>query len=302
MNRILVPLDGSRLSEAILPMAEALARDYEAELLLLRALRPQRSPEAETDAQEQAERYLAGIAREVEGRGVPGVAWKVWYAEPDRAIADAAAFHDVDLVAMSTHGRGGLSRLLFGSVAESLVRKARVPVLLVRGQLSWQAGSIGRILVPLDGSERSEAVLPVVERLAGPLDFVIDLLHVIEPIPQTAMSELAPRAKEIAELRSEEARGHLAKVAASLEAKGLRARHAVREGPAADAILQYAREVVLGLIAMSTHGRSGWSRLLVGSVAERVLKAAPVPVLLWKAPGPGLNGASGGDRRRAEEE
>ena len=284
MNRILVPLDGSRLSEAIVPLAEALARDYEAEILVLRALRAQSSAEAEVAAQEEAEVYLAAMTAGLRTRGVRGVKWKVWYDEPARAIAAAATHHDVDLITMSTHGRGGLERLLFGSVAESLVRQAPAPVLLVRGELTWTRGEIGKILVPLDGSELSEGVLPAVERLAGPFDLTVDLLRVVEPIPGAAAVELPVQARELLDLRAAEAEQYLGKIAAGLEGKGLRVRIEVRAGPAVDAIHRCAREAPAGLIAMSTHGRSGLGRLLLGSVAEHVLRAAPVPVLLWKAP------------------
>jgi len=177
-----------------------------------------------------------------------------------------------------------LNRLLFGSVAETLVRQAPVPVLLVRGELSWQPGELGKILVPLDGSELSEAVLPVVERLAGPFDLAIELVRAIEPIPSFAALEMSGRVPEdVGRLGREEAQAYLAKVAVPLEAKGCRVKSAVVLGPAVDAILRTAQEGRAGLVAMSTHGRSGIGRLLLGSVAERVLRAAPTPVLLWKA-------------------
>lgn len=284
MKRILVPLDGSRLSEAIVPLAEALARDYEAALLLVRALRTLNSAEAEVKAQEEAEVYLRGMADELTARGLR-VEWKVWYDEPDRAIADAARFNAVDLITMTTHGRGGLSRLMFGSVAESLVRMAPAPVLLVRGELAWQPGGLRKIVVPLDGSERSEAILPVVERLAGPFDLAIELLRAIEPLPAYAAAEISSaRTEEMIALEEADAEGYLRKVATPLEAKGLRVTRSVGRGLAVDVILRRAEEAAAGLIAMSTHGRTGVGRLLIGSVAERVLRSAPVPVLLWKAP------------------
>ena len=284
MKRILVPLDGSRLSEAIVPLAEALARDYDAQLLLVRALRTLNSAEAEVKAQEEAEIYLRGMADELTARGLR-VEWKVWYDEPDRAIADAARFNAADLITMTTHGRGGLSRLMFGSVAESLVRMAPVPVLLVRGELAWQPGGLRKIVVPLDGSERSEAILPVVERLAGPFDLSVELLRAIEPLPAYAAAEISSaRTEEMIALEEADAEGYLRKVATPLEAKGLRVACCVGRGLAVDVILRRAEETGAGLVAMSTHGRMGVGRLLIGSVAERVLRSAPVPVLLWKAP------------------
>lgn len=287
MKRILVPLDGSPLSEAVVPLAEALARDYEADLLLVRALRAQPSAEAEVRAQHEAEQYLAAMAAGLKARGLSGVSWKVWYDDPTVAIADAARYDAADLIVMSTHGRGGLSRLLLGSVAESLVRTVPVPVLLVRGALTWRPGTIGRILVPLDGSELSEAILPFVERLAGPFDFAIDLLRVVESPLSAVAVELPGQAGELVELgriAAVEAERYLTKVAAALEGKGLRVRWAVAEGSTVEAIQRHARESGAGLIAMTTHGRTGLGRLVLGSVAERVLRRAEVPVIILKAP------------------
>ena len=134
MRRVLVPLDGSRLAEAVVPLAETLARDHEADLLLVRALHPGGSAEAEVEAQETAEAYLRTMAAGLAARG-RAVEWKVWYDEPARAIADAARYNDVGLIVMSTHGRGGLNRVLFGSVAERVLRAAPAPVLLWKAPL-----------------------------------------------------------------------------------------------------------------------------------------------------------------------
>jgi nucleotide-binding universal stress UspA family protein len=284
MKRILVPLDGSPLSEAINPLAETLARDYEADLLLVRALPCLNSPEADIQAQEEAQSYLAGMAAGLQLRGLR-VEWKVWYDEPARAIADAARLDGVELITMMTHGRGGLGRLLFGSVAESVVRTAPVPVLVVRGQLAWQPGGLDRIVVPLDGSELSEAILPVVERLAGPFDLRIELVRAIELLPGSAAMELTPsRTETMLEMEEADAWSYVKKVAAPLEGKGLRVTASAEHGAAVDVILHHVKATGAGLIAMSTHGRTGMGRLLLGSVAERVLRASPVPVLLWKAP------------------
>ena len=284
MERILIPLDGSSLAEAIVPVAEALARDHEAEILLLRALTPRGFPDEEAAAQREAEGYLTRVAADLRTRGVPGVEWKVWYAEPSQAIVDAARDNGIDLITMATHGRSGLDRLRFGSVAERVVRRAPVPVLLVRGEPSPKPGAIGRMVVPVDGSEVSEAVLPVVASLAGPFDFTIDLLHAVEPLAPSALAEVVSQADAILRRRVAEAEAHLARLAAALEGRGLRVRAAVRLGPPADAIHGYAEPEGIGLIAMTTHGRSGLGRLVLGSVAERVLRAATVPVLLLKAP------------------
>src|SRR5262249_40017524 len=105
VKRILVPLDGSRLSEAVLPLAEALAREYEADLLLIRALPTLNSVDAEVTARDEATAYLTRTVAALEGRGLRAE-WKVWYDAPDRALADAAQLNGVELIAMTTHGRG----------------------------------------------------------------------------------------------------------------------------------------------------------------------------------------------------
>jgi len=283
MKRILIPLDGSSLAEAVVPVAGALARDYEAEILLLRALPIKRSADEEAEAQQAAEEYLARVGEDLRRRGLSAVEWKVWYNEPAQAIVDAATYNEIDLVTMATHGRSGLGRLFLGSVAESVVRRLTVPVLLVRGEPSAEPGAIGRILVPLDGSEASEAVLAVVAGLAGPFDFTIDLLHVVEPLTPAALAEVGSQADELLRRRYAEAETDLARLAGRLEARGLRVRWTARLGLAAEAIQEYADREKIGLIAMTTHGRSGLGRLFLGSVAEQILRAARVPVLLLKA-------------------
>ncbi|MBI4391893.1 MAG: universal stress protein, partial [candidate division NC10 bacterium] len=160
MTRILVPLDGSPLAETILPVAEEWAREEGAEVVVLRSVQARTAPngderEARVRAVEEGEAYLKGVAARMERRGLPQVRWGVSEEEPVAAIAHAAR-DGVDLIAMATHGRGGLSRLLLGSVAEAVIRAAGVPVLLIRGQSAWKPWATRKIVVPLDGSEGSE--------------------------------------------------------------------------------------------------------------------------------------------------
>lgn len=284
MNRLLVPLDGSRLAEAALPMAQALARDYGAEVLLLRAVSTEGPPEVQTEGKQEADAYLTGVGADLRAQGLPAVRWSVWFGEPEQTIINAAVRDETSLIVMSTHGRRGLDRVLFGSVAESLVRKAPAPVLLVRGQLPTRPDGAGRILVALDGSELSASVLPVVGRMAGPLDLTIELLHAVEPFQPTALPAIRPHLEQILRQRRADAERYLAETAQALEERGLRVHHTVHLGSPVEVILQQGQDKDVGLIAMSTHGRTGLGRLLVGSVAERVLRAAPAPLLLWKVP------------------
>lgn len=291
MKRILVPLDGSPLAEAILPVVEEWAKEEEAEVSLLRAVQAHRGlgdqTEAEVQALAEGEAYLKKVADRLERRGVKRVRWALWYDEPAHAIAEAAARNGADLISMATHGRGGLSRLLLGSVASGVVHSAQVPVLLIRGQSAWKPWATGKILVPLDGSPTSEAILPVMERLAGPRDLTILLFEAVEPPSSAALDDtsirLGDRLVESMTFRREEAERYLAKVAEPLRDKGLRVERTVGTGRAAEAITAFAGRERVDLITMATHGRGGLGRLFFGSVAEGVLRSAAVPVLVFKA-------------------
>ena len=279
LSRLLVPLDGSTLSETVMPVAERVARDHEAEVVLIEVLEGHGAPGAEIEAEHEARAYLGRMADRLRDRGLARVRTSIWYGEAAQAIANAVTRERVDLVVMSTHGRSGLDRLRFGSVAESVVRKAPVPALLVRDVATWDRGGIDRILVPLDWSAASEGVLPIVSCLAGPFDFEVKLLHVVEtvrPFPDSPGMEKAAYYQE--------AEAYLTQVAAPLEARGIRVSLMVRHGFPAEVIPAVAAEMKSGLVAMSTHGRSGLGRLFLGSVSESVLRSVSVPVLLWKPP------------------
>lgn len=142
-----------------------------------------------------------------------------------------------------------------------------------------------RILIPLDGSEVAEAILPFVEKIAGPLDAEIVLLQVVTPLSAAEMlASAGVVAPDTLLLRQLEARQYLAKVEQRLTAKGLRVRSGLRSGVPAAEIVSAATASRADLIAMTTHGRSGLGRVLFGSVAEAVLRTAPGPVLMIRMP------------------
>ena len=137
VKTILVPLDGSILAESALAPAVDLAREHGATLVLLRAAeahtRPMADPiEAQVQTVRGAEDYLAGLRGRVTQAGIAGVETSVWYGPPAEAIVEAARFRGADLIVMSSHGRTGLGRLVLGSVAETVLRATRVPILLIR--------------------------------------------------------------------------------------------------------------------------------------------------------------------------
>ena len=263
LKRILVPLDGSDLAEAILPVVARLARDHDAEVVLLEVLGGQRTREAEHEVERQAGGYLEQAVASLRGRGLRRVQRRVWYGEADQAIANATVREQADLVAMSTHGRSGLDRLRFGSVAESVVRRAPVPVLLVRGIAAWDRGGIGahpgpgRRVGGLGGGAPDRLVPGRPLRLRDP-----------PPARRRATRSLPGSPAGARGGRdSETEAGYLARLAAPLEARGLRVGTTVRAGLPAEVIPAVTAETKSGLVAMSTHGRSGLGRLFLGSVA-----------------------------------
>ena len=141
-----------------------------------------------------------------------------------------------------------------------------------------------RVLVALDGSSSAEAVLRFLLEIAGPLDMTVVLLRVVEPIPAIVAEGTTHMAIDDLEGRRRDAEEYLAAIAAALRARGIDVSWQVRRGRADEEILAAAREGSIDLIAVATHGRTGLGRLLFGSVAESVLRHAPVPVFMIRQP------------------
>ena len=193
-----------------------------------------------------------------------------------------------DLVVMSTHGRGPLHRAWLGSVADHLIRNLEVPVLLVRPRerVSAPAGppGIGRIMVPLDGSPLAEAALAPAAALARLLGAEVTLLQVVPPLI-AGTAPLGPRLigyhEEIIALRRIEAHDYLQGLAEGMEQEGVHAAAAAVLGPGvAETILNVARGDRIDLLAVATRGQGGIRRLTLGSVADKLVRAAEVPVLV----------------------
>jgi nucleotide-binding universal stress UspA family protein len=144
--------------------------------------------------------------------------------------------------------------------------------------------SYRRVLVALDGSQSAEAVLRFLLEIAGPLDMRVLLLRVLEPTPPRILDVPGQILVEDVGARRRDAEEYLAPIASALRARGVDTAWAVRRGRAADEILAAARESGADLIAMATHGRTGLSRLLFGSVTEAVLRQAPIPVFMIRQP------------------
>jgi nucleotide-binding universal stress UspA family protein len=285
-STILVPLDGSALADRALPYAIPLARASHARLSLVRAALAHTLPgadpsEAQVAVVQRAEHELEATAESLRSDGLT-VETHVYYDEAARAIVDAAERQAVDLVVMSTHGRGGLGRWVYGSVADRVLRRMAAPVLLVPAAAEPARATNGplRVVVPLDGSPLAEEVLDPVRLLAVARGAELLLLRVVEPpVPLEVDGEgylsLNKREAELAE-----AQRYLDSIAGRLRAGGVMVTARAVVEQAVPTIVGTAADFRADLIAMATHGRGGLARFVLGSVATGVLHRASTPLLL----------------------
>lgn len=304
--KVLIPLDGSPFAERVLPHIERLITSVgseedaseETELVLLRVVEPYSflaPPETLavpptiglTGLRESAETYLKHVEGELRQMGLRGAHGQVVEGDVASAICDVADAQGADLIAMTTHGRSGVGRWAFGSVADRVVRTANQPVFLVRVTTEvLPRDTIRRILVPLDGSDLAEKALPQAQALARDNDAEILLLRAIEPLTDREVATIFVNwesSDAVYAHRQTAAERYLGEVQAELRATGVSSSVLVDEGHAADLILDTVEAEDIDLIVMSTHGRSGLARWVYGSVADKVLHEAICPLLLIRA-------------------
>ena len=288
---ILVALDGSQAAESALPYVQSIARATRARLILIAAVHEGEGwgEGNHDDGTRSAQAYLDSIRDRMAGAIDAPIEQRVVNAPPAQAILDVAHKTAVDLIAMTRHGRTGLKDWLLGGTATKVLHASRRPVLFVRPRdrdgASQDAPALDTVLVPLDTSELSRSTLPFAEDLAKALDASIVVVHAIVP-PAIAYPGIEPVTIPPTVIIEIEAAAHAfaTSIADELSAKGLKAKPVVLTGIAAEAIVQAAEAERANLIVMSTHGRSGVQRLLLGSVSEAVVRHSPVPVTLVPPP------------------
>jgi nucleotide-binding universal stress UspA family protein len=269
LERILVPTDGSLESEAAFAAILPLVKAYAPEVTVLYVFE---DPYASYYPPAQ----VAKVCRGVRTAGM-NAHLELREGKPAEEILLAAKARKVDLIAMSSHGRGGVSRLVAGSVAESVLRRAVVPLLVTRqgsNSQSWK-----KIVVALDGSDRGESILPDAFRLAKKLGSTIDFVRVALPIVNpTGVGEIP-----MIPFPPDDPMPYLNFVVARAKNEGIDATAVGLEGRASSQILRHVEESGAGLLCMATHGRTGLTRVLMGSIAEEMLRQAPCPVLLRRS-------------------
>jgi nucleotide-binding universal stress UspA family protein len=206
--------------------------------------------------------------------------------EPADEITSYARLHEIELIVMGTHGRGRMAHLLLGSVAETVARTAPCPVLTMREAAPAPGADGFRILVPTDFSPCSDAALGYAKRIAARLRGSICLLHVFEhsAVAPSPGSELfIPEPPQMRQERAANAQSQLARRVLADSRSRVKVTTDVLFGPTGAMITAYAGDHGFDVIIMGTHGRTGLAHLLMGSVAESVIRTAPCPVLTVKS-------------------
>ncbi len=286
-NKILVPLDGSELAEAALAPALAFAEALSADVVLLRVVVPlaiKLDPDLYQNviarAQKVAKTYLNSIQSRsafssvcLEGEIVVGKA-----AE---SIIDYAQENEIDLIVMSSHGRSGISRWVYGSVADKILYHATCATAVIHPQVETIPFTHKRILVPLDGSPLAECALKPALKLAQAVSAELMLLRVTfmpllppGPVPGWPGTEVVMNEDE------QEAKAYLQRVQDSLPDAPIQLHVHIATSPVAEAIIDMADKLQVDLIVMSSHGRSGLGRWVFGSETERTLRGAHCTTLV----------------------
>jgi nucleotide-binding universal stress UspA family protein len=284
IDRIVIPLDRSQLSESAIPFGVLLAQTLGSEIDFLHVI-----DKDDAEKTVAAEEYLSTIVE----RFPPPAGHRAVIRAGDAAegILEASGGANT-MVVMATHGYTGLRRMILGSVADAVVRNARVPVALIRNDDEFRLPQerLSRLLVPLDGSERATQALPVAIELAKASQASLDLLHVIVPV---SVGELGAGMDagyippEVYESMMDEleivAREDLQTAAETAQQAGVDTTMYSPVGTPADSILHLSGETQADAIVMSTHGRGGARRVLLGSVATSIVQRSKVPVIVIPA-------------------
>jgi nucleotide-binding universal stress UspA family protein len=278
-ERILVTLDGSELAEHALPYAVELANACASEIFLVKVCQGE-----EINFSAACQAYLERRAEQLKGKVTEKVRIKtaVLSGRPAHEIAKCAAEINANLIVITSHGRSGIGSWLLGSTANEIIHSVRVPVLVIKlTESSPTFVKIKRFLVPLDGSERGEAILPYVEELAQKLSSEVILIRIVVQGKHVhtvgGLDFVYFKDKDLQRMKLE-AQEYLNRVCARLKLQVIRPE--VRIGEPHLEIIKYAEQHDCNLIAMSSHGHSCVEQWTYGSVTYKILHESTRPVLL----------------------
>lgn len=285
-DTILVPTDGSDHSVRAAEHGLALGRLFDATVHVLTvvdvdgATGPLEASEANEDLVDELQAAGDDALEAVEAVASESdrLQTEVVTGQPAEAILEYTATHDVDMVAMGTHGRTGLDRYVTGSVTEHVIRHVDVPVLSVRAGTQHPADEYDDILIPTDGSEYASQAIDHGLEIAQRTGARVHAVNIVD-LGDLAASPSLTTPTDMASQFESQGKNATDAIAERARAAGLTVATEVREGIPAKDLLQYANGNDVDLIAMGTHGRTGLSRYLLGSTTERVIRHADMPVL-----------------------
>ena len=296
-KQILVPLDGSAFAEAALPLALEVSRRTGANVHIVTVLEPVTSfayEGWEVAAVEWSQKYLEDVLDRVEGKAGGDVSRAVLSGHTVEILDREAREKDTDLVVMASHGRGALSRMWLGSVADGFIRLTDLPVIIVRpDEAAGPAASFDHVfetlLISLDGSELSEDALTYATEFGELFDSAYHLTRVVS-YPVDIASPYLPHTAQLNQQVLDDAKKgaseYLEALAENMRRRGLRVTTSVGvDAQAGHGLLTEATAVGADMIAMATHGRTGLSRAVLGSAADKVVRGAHHPVLLHRPAG-----------------
>jgi nucleotide-binding universal stress UspA family protein len=305
-DKILLPLDISEASEVVIPYASELAGKFGSELILY-YVRPPEREDIEHLFMDYLERLAETIKQNIKKTASNGVSVtiKIAVGTPEQSICELVNNNKIDLIIMASISSSGLKiGKTLGSVVDHICHTVPVPVMLIRprrAQLTGKRLLFNNLLLPLDGSTLSKLALPVAEEVAGGLKIPVMLFKMADlPYPSETGSYLSgseyvqvnERDEQVIESNysavneAEESRmlAELITVEKELKENGITVDHRITSGiDAAKEIIQISKDLDSDLIVMSTHGRSGLNRWMMGSIAEKVLRYGEVPLLLINA-------------------
>lgn len=298
IRNVLTPLDGSRLAEAVLPIARGLATHLDATITLLHVIEhdpPETihgEPHLMTAA--DAETYLARIAASLRADGAT-VEVHV-HDNPEKSVSESLKEHagelNPDLLLMASHGSGGVRGFLFGGLAQQVLRRSRRPVLMVHAgdaetDAATQVWRCETVAVAIGPSGEGEAALPAATAIARGFGAAIQLIRAAPTLgtldaERGASAMLVPGAtRALLEIEADQARGHLDALAARVAALGVAAHISIVRGDPAGATVAEAERSRAGLLAVATHAKAGLSSLWTGSVGAKIIdRATSMPLLL----------------------
>jgi len=286
---IVVPLDGSELSERAIPYAALYAKTFGGRILLTTVWEGAEQALIETlpavaddlfkEGETYYEKYLAEVAGKYAADGVE-IDAEVLTGKPADTILKLLVERHADVLVLATHGRSGIGRWWYGSVAGEIAQQATIPRIIVGPKVLSQptkAIKVDGVLVPLDGSKLSESALEHGARIANAFGAALHVVQAISPVAQTYLFDVPSVTSVDVQARIDEGVGeYLANIARKLENEATVKTNVLR-GPAADVLVDYIEEHGIDLVVMASHGRGGLARVALGSVADRMLQSdAPV--------------------------